>query len=398
MKKVSWLLIFLLCIVLLTGCWNRRELNELALVVAMSIDKSEDEYLVTVQVVDPGEVAAKAGSGGSRTPVTIYSGKGKHLFEAVRRMTTITPRKLYFSHLQMFIVSEDVAKEGINNILDFLTRDSEFREDFYIVVSKDIEAQYILQNVTSIEKIPANKLHSSLETSQRAWAPTVKVQMDDLISSLTSDGKNPVLTGITLTGDNQKGQTLANVERINPFARLKYSNIAVFNKDQMVGWLNEKESKGYNYITNNVKNTIGSIPCSEEDELVIEIIRSKAKVKGKVENGKPKIDISVYTEANVGEVACKIDLTKPQSIKELEKKGHEVLEDILMSAVNRAKDLEVDIFGFGEVIHRTDPKAWKSLKKDWNQEFVKLPITVHSELKIRRTGTLNQSFIEKEKE
>jgi spore germination protein KC len=395
MKKLSWLLIIMVFIPLLSGCWNRRELNELAIVGGMAIDKTGNNYLITAQVIDPGEVSTNA-SGGGRAPVTTYSEKGKHIFEAIRRMTTTTPRKLYFSHLQMLIISEEVAKEGMNNTLDFLTRDPEFRKDFYIVVARDLKASQILKNLTSIEKIPAHKMHSSLETSEKAWAPTVAIQMDELISALTSDGNNPVLTGISIKGNVTEGQLLDNVERIEPHARLIYKNIAVFKKDKLIGWLNEKESKGYNYIKNNIVNTVGPIPCEKKGSLVVEFNRSKTKVKGKVINGQPRIDIYVNSEGNIAEVSCQIDLTDPAAIKKIEKKTDKVGVDILTTSIAKAKKLGVDIYGFGEVIHRADPKAWKSLKNNWDQEFVQMPVTIHSNFKIRRTGTVNQSFLKKE--
>lgn len=397
MKTLPLVLITLILIPILTGCWNRRELNELALVVAMSIDKSGNQYSISAQVVDPGEVSVSA-RGGGRAPVTTYDEKGKHLFEAVRRMTTVSPRKLYWSHLQMLVISEEVAKDGLNNILDFFTRDNEFRKDFYIVVSKNILAKEILRNLTSIEKIPAHKMRSSLETSERAWAPTVAIQLDELISALTSDGINPILTGISIHGNGPKGESVENVQRIQPFARLKYKNIAVFKKDKLIGWLNENESKGYNYIMNNVRSTVGHIPCEKKGELVVEIIRSKTKIKGRVVNGKPKIDILVSSEANIGEVSCHVDLTKPDAITQLEKNTDKVNVDTVKNAINKAKELGVDVFGFGDVIHRTDPKAWKSLKNNWDEEFVQVPVTIHSEFKIRRTGAVNQSFLQQEKE
>ncbi|WP_394236216.1 Ger(x)C family spore germination protein [Niallia oryzisoli] len=388
-------LISIMILLISTGCWNRRELNEIALVVGMSIDKQEENYLVTVQVVDPGEVASQKGGGG-RTPVTTYSSTGTHIFEAIRRMTTVTPRRLYFAHLQMFIVSEAIAKEGISNVLELIYRDPEFRKDFFIVVTQDVKAKEILENLTSLDKIPAIKMHSSLEASEKSWAPTVAVQMDELISALTNDGKNPVLTGITIIGDQEKGETKENVEKIDAYARLKYRNIAVFKKDKLVGWLNEKESKGFNFILGNVKSTVGKIPCPEKGEVILEIVDSKVKVKGEVVNGKPKIYINIFAETNIGEVACHLDLTKPNTITLLEEEANKVNEDILHTVVTKAKTLNSDIFGFGEIIHRADPEAWNSLKKDWDNEFKNLDVSVHVEYKIRRTGVVNQSFLEKE--
>jgi spore germination protein KC len=392
MKKRLFLLLLIPCLLMVSGCWNRRELNELALVVAMSIDKADEGYEITTQVVEPGEVASQKGGSG-RTPVTTYTEKGEYIFETIRRMTTLSPRKLYFAHLQMLVLGEEIAKEGISKSLEFLSRDPELRKDFYIVVSKDVKGKDVLENLTSIEKIPANKLHSSLETSEKAWAPTTAIQMDELIAALTSEGKNPVLTGISIRGNIEKGATMENVTRIEPFARLHYKNIAVFKKDKLIGWLNEKESKGYNYILNNVTNTVGAVPCPGDKSLVLEIIHSKSKVTGKVVNGRPKIDVKITGEANVGEVACLLDLTKPETIRKLERSFNEVNRDIIATSVKKAKELGVDIYGFGEVIHRADPKAWKKLKKDWNQYFVDIEVTTHSDFKIRRTGVSNQSYL-----
>jgi spore germination protein KC len=241
-------------------------------------------------------------------------------------------------------------------------------------------------------------MRSSLETSEKAWAPTIAVQLDELISALTSEGINPVLTGISIKGNVKKGQLVDNVQQIEPYARLKYKNIAVFKKDKLVGWLNEKESKGYNYIMNNVHSTVGHIPCVKNSEMIVEIIRSKTKVKGKFVNGKPKIDIHLNSEANIAEVACHVDLTKPETIIKLEKNTDKVNLDVVKTSIRKAKKLGVDIFGFGEVMHRADPNAWKKIKKNWNQEFSQIPVTIHSDFKIRRTGAVNQSFLEEEKE
>lgn len=60
MKRTGLLLCICISIVVfVTGCWNRRELNELAIAVGMGIDKSGDQYEVSVQVVEPSEVAGK---------------------------------------------------------------------------------------------------------------------------------------------------------------------------------------------------------------------------------------------------------------------------------------------------------------------------------------------------
>ena len=59
--------------------------------------------------------------------------------------------------------------------------------------------------------------------------------------------------------------------------------------------------------------------------------------------------------------------------------------------------LKVDIFGFGDAIHRADPAAWKILKEDWDERFTHLDVNVQADVKIRRIGTVTNSFFHKKR-
>ena len=74
-RSTACLLLLLIASTLLTGCWNRRELNEIAIAVGLGLDTDGDGYLVSVQVVNPGEVAN--GKGGGQSPATLYKATGQ---------------------------------------------------------------------------------------------------------------------------------------------------------------------------------------------------------------------------------------------------------------------------------------------------------------------------------
>ncbi|MDQ0883541.1 Ger(x)C family spore germination protein [Peribacillus sp. V2I11] len=400
MKRSFTMLIMLIVFLLFTtGCWNRRELNELAITLAIGLDSTRDgQYLVTAQVVNPGEVAGKDSGGTGNSPVVIYQATGKTVFEAFRKMTKESPRKIYPSHLRMLVIGESLAREGIGKPLDLLSRDWEVRSDFYTVVAKGMNAEDILKVPTAIEKIPANELFSTLVVSEKAWAGTSAVTLDELIAGMVSDGKKPVLTGIQadIKGDEETSMSKQNVEMIDPPARVKYSNLAVFKKDKLVGWLDEKQSKTYNVITNKEKSTVVNIPCPKGGKAVYEVKKSNTEMKGKIKNGKPEIDLNVRVEGNVGEVECHIDLTKPETIEKLEEIYEKETKEMFKKAIEQVQEnYKVDVFGFGEAIHRADPKAWKKLKKDWDKNFENLPVNIKVQGEIRRVGTVGNSFLEK---
>ncbi|NOJ70509.1 Ger(x)C family spore germination protein [Paenibacillus alvei] len=393
-KKIilSSVLIIMLSL-LVSGCWNRREMNDLAIAVGMGIDKAEDgQYEVLVQVVDPSEVSARKPSG-NRAPVIVYSAKGGTVFQAIRRMTTFTPRKVYFSHLRMFVFGEALAREGISKPLDFLSRDQELRTDFYIVVGRGTTARDILNFYTPLDKIPANKMYQSLEVSDRMWAPTVSVRLDDLITDLTSYGKDAVLTGILIKGDSEEGKKKENVELIESPALLKYSGLGMFSGDRLVGWMNETESKGFSYLTDKLENTYIQLPCKSGGKAGVEVIRSKTKVKAKLNQERPSIDVSLRTEANIADVECNMDTNQQSTLRELEQTTGQIMVHNAKKALERAQAEGTDVFGFGEAVHRAYPSYWNRHKKEWPQLFKELQVNVQVDFNIRRTGTIGNSFL-----
>lgn len=399
MRKIAPLLVLVgISAMLLTGCWNRRELNELAISLAMGIDKEGDQFVVTHQVVNPGEVAGSQGGGATGSPVTVYQGKGKTVFQANRKITKTAPRKIYAAHIRVLVIGEEFAKEGIAKALDFVSRGQEFRTDFHILLVKGGKASDVLKILTPLETIPANEIFDTLETSERAWAAAGTIQLDQLINDLVSKGRHPFLTGIQIIGDRKAGNEVANLEAIDVPTRLSISNLGVFKGDKLVGWLTEDESKGHNYITGRVTSTVMAIPCRKEgdpESVAVELIRAKEKVTAHMENGKPKIRVQIEGEGNVAEVECsQLDLSKTKTIAEIEKKTNERVEENVNQAIKATQEkYKADNFGFGEVVHRENPKYWRKVEDHWDEVFAGIETEVKADIKIRRTGTVGDSFL-----
>lgn len=395
MNKYRISILVFITFFILTGCWNRRELNDLAINSALGIDKSGDQYLLSAQVISPGQISHVTSGGGNEAPVTTFRTTEMTLFNALRKMTIQTPRKLYQGHMRLLVIGEDVAKEGISKVVDFIERDHEFRSNFYIVVAKGIQAEKILDTVTHIEKNPAEKIFKSLEMSAKAWAPTAEVQLDELVSDLLSPGKNPVLTAIELKGNYEEGTTVKKLESVPPPNMLQFAGSAVFKKDVLVGWFDEDESKGYNYALGNVKSTTGFVQDPKGGKIVGEVIRTKAKIETQVQNGKPKGDVFVEITANVAEANSNIDLTDPKNIDWFEKKSQEKISSTIHNSVAKAKTWKTDVFGFGQALQRANPQYWVRVEKDWDQKFAELPVNIHVKLHVKQIGTINQPILKK---
>lgn len=384
--KVSFILL-LSVLLLLGGCWNKRELNELAIVTAVGVDKSDEQFEISVQIVNPSQVASNKASG-IQVPVFTYHAKGKSLFDAIRKLTALTPRKPYYAHAQIIIIGEEMAEEGMNSILDLFQRDPEGRSDFNFIVSHDSSAQEILSVLTPLEDVPASKMFKSLKVSEAVWGTTESVILDDLIQSLGSIDHSAVLPSIHIYGDADAGDFSSNIEKIDSPAQLKYGGLAIFKNYKLIGYLSEQESRDYNFLNNNIKSTFEIIACPEEGKISTEIINSSTKMTGHFQNDVPSISIKLDIEQNVAEVSCSLDLTKSKTIDALNKETSRQIKERLERTLQTIQQTyQADLLKFSNVLHREDYQAWNRIKKNWQTLYPNLEVQIEVDVHTKGVGT-----------
>ena len=396
LKRLLFILI-ILSTIFLTGCWSSHEVNTLAITVCIGIDKTENGYLVTEQVLNPRAIASKKAT--AESPVVIYTAEGNDLAEIVRRITTQSSRLLYNADLRMVVIGEDVAKDGIQNILDYFLRNYEYRTDFYFVIAKNSTANEVLGILTPIESVPGFSMYISLKMSEEKWAAMKSIRIIELVNSIIADGDNPVLTGIEISQDEISPKSTDILKQSGEYKKLKYTGLGAFNKDKIVGWLDEDESKGYNYITDNVKNTIEYADYDSKVKITYEIINAKSRTKVYFLENKPAIEVKIKTKCNIVIVEGEFDVSAEENKQILNKLLASKVKLLCEKALNKAqKELKTDIFGFGEAIHRKYPKTWEKLKDDWNDKFTDLPVNITVEAETNQLGQITKPLFMKEKE
>ena len=68
--------------------------------------------------------------------VVVYTGKGTSLYEAFKDIGLISPKEIYIGSFSILIISEDIAKEGIDDVVDLFLRYPSSRKSFYVIISK----------------------------------------------------------------------------------------------------------------------------------------------------------------------------------------------------------------------------------------------------------------------
>ncbi|QUL52526.1 Ger(x)C family spore germination protein [Paenibacillus tritici] len=401
-RAVAVCLPLLLVSLLLSGCWERKELNELAFVLALGLDKAENGYNVTMQVVIPSSISSQnaGGTGGSGVPVVVYNFTVPTVYESLRKFNLISSRSPYLGHIRVLVIGEELAREGVGETLDVIKRSREPRMDFYVMVARKTTAENVLKVLTPLDRLPATKLFSSLDKSYRISSKTVAVTLDQFIEDLLLQGESPVLTGVEVEGDPEAGSEKSNVEQTDPRTKLHYESVAVFRKDKLVGWIDDNLTVGFNYVTDNVTKNTGHFKDETGSLIIIEALTSATSRKVKFIDGEPHIFLSVETLSNVEEVEGADKLDTEAKIRSLEEKTEARTVKRMKDAVEGiSKQFNVDIFGFGQSIYRKSPKAWERLKEQKGEDYLRtLPIHYEASVTINRIGTIDNSFLDEIKE
>lgn len=239
-------------------------------------------------------------------------------------------------------------------------------------------------------------MYNSIQSSKKAWTSTKAVTIIELMSKLITDGVNPVLSSVELVEEGNKSDSIDGLKQ-SAVSKLKLSSLCAFKDDKLVGYLTEEESEGYNYITRIVKDTARYVQLDEKNRITM-VIKSKSKTNAYMVKGKPAINVTINLVVNIAAETGDFDVSTEKNAKKISNLLEEDISRLCNSSIKKAQeDLDTDIFGFGEVIHRHYPKVWKKIKNDWNNEFTNLPVNVTVHAKVNRLGETTKSFFMKEK-
>ncbi len=402
-KSISLYLI-IASISFLSGCWSQKELNELAIISATSIDKNEEgQYVKTIQLINPSNVAGglQGGGGGQSPAVTVYSVTGDSVLEAHFNASSKISRKLYHAHANLIVFSEEVAQEdGIEDVLDAFERDPEIRPTARVVIAHNTKAGDLLKSLTAVDKIPAEKVNGTLEFTEQYRGTNLEVTLQDVIKTLTSEGKEPVISGFSIKGDIEQGKKMDNILKSEQDTTLETDGLAIFKEGKLIDWYQEDMAKGVIWILDKIKQTDVELDRDgKKNAIVYNVIRQKTEVSADTKHDMPTITINVRAEGDIREVRTSINLKDPKVILELEKELEEKIKKLLEDTVMRTQQNKTDIFGFGEEVHRSNPEKWKKLKSDWNDNyFSNLNVEVKVEAFVRRSGLRTNSYFSEMKD
>ncbi|MFB5191958.1 Ger(x)C family spore germination protein [Alicyclobacillus fastidiosus] len=392
-KKWFAIAVFALSFPVLTGCWDRLEIEDRGTILGLAIDPIEGEmgegitgpyaksdlkgYRLTAQVAIPGRIPLGPGEGstggGVQRPVWVVSTTGKTIDDAVNNLQQELADKLFLGHLRVIIVNQKLARStGVDDIQDFFRRNAEIRRLAWMVISVG-DASNAMAVAPKLERVPTLYLVGTMDHSV-ALGKLPNVYLGNFWATFSSKGREPVLPMIEVSGD-----------------KVESEGLAVFSGGRMVGILNPLETAAYMEIENQRRAGYGvavPIPGDPKHSVIVKGSNRNAKIKMHMENGRPAFDVYCMIEANIEE-----------------KTGHKHVDDIIDSIgvetqdvlvkgqqelIAKMQNLHADVFGFGEYVRGRAPDYWVNQvggsRVKWDEMFATTPVHVHVRVYMRRSG------------
>ena len=354
MKKFVLIIITLFILLISSGCYNYKEINDMAIVSSIGIDKDNknDKYIVSAQIMN-----SKESEDSEDSQITVYTKEGDTVHEALRNITLKSPRKLYGNHLSKIVLSEEVAKEGIDNILDIFNRITEVRNEFIITIVKEDKASDVLKVLTTTESIPAEYVKLSLKIADKTSGLTYATKLDEFISLYLKKGIDPVVPVLKIDKKEKKGTTINNITTTNPISKIVIEDLAVTNKGKLETYLKNEEVIGYNFLRNQIQKMIIPVKCDDENNYAsISILKNKTKSSAEKKDNKYIINFNINSEAIITEYNCRKDLTDEKVIKKLEKDTEKKIKRYIKKSLNKQKETKGKFLGLERIIYLDYPK------------------------------------------
>lgn len=381
MRTFKLVLVLIVCVVLLAGCWDKVEIEDQLFVLAIGIDKAKEEEKVqptdrfVINFVSPIVAALKdaGGKGGVGETFNTYKTVSSIFTFGLNQMYERMDKKLSFQHTRILIFGEDFLKdEGLfKEVLDAVGRSHEFHRNMYVFIVPGraeevfkIKPKYTSLLATYISGIAENNLYQSSIYKMPAY------QMYD---NLTNFDGNTVIPSLRTSEEEAK-----------------VSGVGIIKNYKLIGYLDDQDSETLNWLNNSAS---GGIIDVKHNEIEIPYKYNDFNTKlvlNKVEDDKIYLTYNMETEGSAEEYIWGESLMEQKLLDTLEKDLGKIIEDRSKSVIDKLKnEFKVDLIGAGSYLRKHHGTIYKSIEEDYENFFANnIIIDIKAKVSIRRVGTI----------
>lgn len=382
MKKIVIFFLLLTITFSLSGCYDARGIEELAYVIAIGIDTSDnDEIVLSLQFATSGDSSSGESSESSSQSkeTNLTSIKCKTIDSGIALINNHISKKISLSHCQVITISEELSKKGISQYMETLINNVELRSDCSIIVTKCKAKDYLDKVEPALENLTARFYQSSLNSAEYTG-----YTVDITLSQFYSKMKDSYCEAYAILGNTNSEENIEKNYELNANITAGDSpisdkdvidnlGIAVFKDDKLVGQLTGLESLCHVISNNELKQCTLSIPSPFEGNKFVDISlynQKKPSCTVTIYDETPVISIEVFLEGNALSLDNSVSYDSQDSLNKLNAATSKYLEDKIQSYLYKtSKEYNSDICGFGKYAVNNYFTLDEWYKVNWLQNY-----------------------------
>jgi len=405
LKKVVKTIVILLIITILVALNEqmlpqRKEITDIAVVRIKGLDMIGDEAVLSAVSIDTqGESASSSSSGDGETSGnnSVLVSKGSSFKLAEKDAQAYTDKAIDAGHLRYTFIGEETAKNDFNAPISYIATNEEIRLSTKVYIIKGYTSEEFLAKVINNRYDISEKLRNITENNKQLGL-TTDIELKDIMGRIEADinkGIVPVLElqeekvisqgeSSSSSGDSDSSESSNNRENQN--VNFNLGGYAVFKDLKLVGYLTTEQSIGYNFIKNYIQSIALTVKSLSNKSLEIGLTEANTDIEFEFDGDSvKKIKIKVMAKANLEETDLVNKYFTPEERENLEKQIKNQIKGNIISAINVAKELDVDYLNLTEdVLSKKHPYKYKKIKDNIKNIWKEVDTEVEVEAEIER--------------
>ena len=339
------------------GCWDKKELNQLALAQVAAIDYEDDSYQVTLQLIIPGADKETVTSDN----LWAMSGSGSSVGEAMQQIALAAPREIYLDHLNLVLLGEGVLQHDVGQALEYLLKENVLRRRTRLLAAAG-SAGTLLSDSAELSKMDIFYMDNLLKDQRRRVHGNDAIINAYYLSAYSGLSDALVIPHIIL---EQKKE-------------LRLEGAALVQDGKLIHWADKTWLSGYYWVMGG--SEIMTLPSNadspelQETPIVVELQKKPCKWEVVPESplavkATMKATIKIVSGYDTWKTGAEAETVCKQIQAQVEAKALQQITDTFY----RAQLQRTDIFRLGRWLYAWHPDLIQSDR--WPEQFSTLPIT-----------------------
>ncbi|MEK5396074.1 Ger(x)C family spore germination protein [Paenibacillus sp. FSL K6-2859] len=350
-RSVAGLYILMISLsLLLTGCWDIREVQDINYISAIGVDYKDGEYIIYAQMLDFSSVAKQEGGGASQEiPVWVGKGRGKNLADALLDIYKTNQQYLSWGQVTALVLTESVLEpERMEQVFDITNRSEEIRYTKWVYGTHG-ELKDLFTTTPFFKLSPLHSLlHEPME-SYKQLSFIRPTQFNDFIIHYREKAATAVLPTLSITSANWS-------EDMRQHPILEIDGAFLIKNKESKGWKKRKELLGIRWLAD--RNTQAPVIVGPHDDPVGSVMLQQPRFTVELIPTKDgmKYGIKIKAHGMVQSIYKKVE------VAELQKLTEDSLRDELLSTFRSAVAIGADPYQLSLILFQRNNKIWKQFQ------------------------------------